>query len=161
MRMSAKMLGAPFGLSAQEMNHALKKSGFLDGVPGDYEVTEKGAKYALERDYHRGNGGYACYNAYWTTRSWDDSIINQLDLSDDYIASIKQEVSELRRLKREQAAEWVQEVQPEGQTNRVPASDSLKGELFNAALSCLPELLSWVSKAWRKHAPMLFARSGE
>ena len=59
MRASARILGQQVGLSAQEMNHALKEAGFLSGEPGAYSVTEKGAKYAIEQFFQRGTGGYA------------------------------------------------------------------------------------------------------
>lgn len=71
---SARILGKDYGLTAQEMNQLLKDQGFLDGNPGEYFVTEKGAPFAKEIDFHRGSGGYAQYNRYWTERTWDESI---------------------------------------------------------------------------------------
>jgi hypothetical protein len=78
MRKSARILGQEFGLTSQEMNFVLKEEGYLDGEPGNYFITEKGEKYAEEQDYHRGTGGYAHYNRYWTTRTWDDGITDGL-----------------------------------------------------------------------------------
>jgi len=54
------------------MNVILKELGYVEGDPGAYGVTEKGAKYAFEKDHHRGPGGYSWYNRDWTTRTWDN-----------------------------------------------------------------------------------------
>ncbi|MDR0913804.1 MAG: hypothetical protein LBM65_01350 [Oscillospiraceae bacterium] len=94
---SSRILGNEYGLSAQEMNYILKKEGFLSGEPGDYSVTEKGAEFANERDFHRGTGGYSHYNRYWTTRSWDDSIESELDITDDLKNEAKNAVFESRK----------------------------------------------------------------
>jgi hypothetical protein len=75
---SARILGAEMGLSAQEMNGLLKQHGYLDGPPGGYSLTEKGAQYGLEEDHHRGPGGYSWYNRDWTTRTWDESVLEAL-----------------------------------------------------------------------------------
>ena len=83
MRKSARILGQDYGLTAQEMNYVLREKGFLDGNPGGYSVTEQGQPFAEEQDFHRGTGGYDYYNRYWTTRSWDESITNELDVTDD------------------------------------------------------------------------------
>lgn len=73
---SARILGEDYGLNAQETNQMLKDQGFLDGDPGAYFVTAKGAQFANETDFHRGPGGYARYNCDWTQRTWDDSIVS-------------------------------------------------------------------------------------
>ncbi len=83
MRKSARILGQGYGLTAQELNFVLKEEGFLDGEPGNYTVTEKGEKYAEEQDHHRGTGGYAHYNRYWTIRTWDDGITDELEITED------------------------------------------------------------------------------
>jgi hypothetical protein len=98
--MSARVLGEAFGLTAQELNYALKEAGFLSGEPGMYSVTEKGAKFAAEEDHSRGTGGYAHYNRAWTTRTWDDSAVGELDLTDDRKSEIRQAVSAARRAAR-------------------------------------------------------------
>lgn len=97
---SARILGQELGLTAQEMNHALKEAGFLSGEPGAYSVTEKGAKFVAEKYHERGTGGYAHYNRAWETRSWDDSVVSHLNLSDDRKRQIRQAVSEARRTAR-------------------------------------------------------------
>jgi hypothetical protein len=99
-RMSARVLGEAFGLTAQELNYALKEAGFLSGEPGMYSVTEMGAKFAAEEDHSRGIGGYAHYNRSWTTRTWDDSVADRLDLTDDRKREIRQGVSAARRAAR-------------------------------------------------------------
>ncbi|MGY0386383.1 hypothetical protein ACWZJV_05370 [Nocardioides sp. WG-D5] len=105
MRKSANILGQDLGLTAQETNILLKEEGFLEGEPGAYAVTEKGAKYADEQDHHRGTGGSSLYNRYWTTRSWDPSITNELDVTAERKREIRQKAADARRASREPAAE--------------------------------------------------------
>lgn len=93
MQVSARILGQDYGLSAEEMNRVLVKQGFLQGNPGDYSVTEKAQQYAVEKDFHRGTGGYACYNRYWTTRTFDTSIKEVLDVSSDLIDEVRSEIA--------------------------------------------------------------------
>lgn len=96
---SARILGKDYGLTAQEMNQLLKDQGFLDGNPGEYFVTEKGAPFAKEIDFHRGSGGYAQYNRYWTERTWDESIKDVLDTSAESRDTARAAVAEARRIK--------------------------------------------------------------
>lgn len=90
---SARVLGQDYGLTSQEMNFVLKEEGFLDGEPGNYFVTEKGKKYAEEQDHSRGTGGYSWYNRAWTTRTWDDGVSDELDITDDRKEEIRQAMS--------------------------------------------------------------------
>lgn len=92
MQMSARILGQEYGLTAEEMNRVLMKLGFLKGSPGNYSLTEKALQYVVEKDFHRGTGGYACYNRYWTTRTFDDSIKEVLDVSADLINEVRSEM---------------------------------------------------------------------
>ena len=93
MQVSARILGQNYGLTAEEMNRVLVKQGFLQGAPGNYSVTQKALHYAVEKDFHRGTGGYACYNRYWTTRTFDDSIKDVLDVSADLIKEVRDEIA--------------------------------------------------------------------
>lgn len=93
MQVSARILGQDYGLTAEEMNRVLVKQGFLQGTPGDYSITQKALQYAVEKDFHRGTGGYACYNRYWTTRTFDDSIKEALDVSADLINEVRNEIA--------------------------------------------------------------------
>ena len=97
MSKSARLLGQTLGLSAQEINFILKEEGFLAGEPGKYSVTEKGAKYAIEKDFQRGTGGYDHYNRHWNTRSWDDGIISELDITDDKKKAIREAITVAKR----------------------------------------------------------------
>lgn len=92
MQVSARILGQDYGLTAEEMNRVLVKLGFLQGTPGDYSVTQKALQYVVEKDFHRGTGGYASYNRYWTTRTFDDSIKDALDVSADIINEVRDEI---------------------------------------------------------------------
>ena len=93
MQKSATALGCEYGVSGQEMNRILAKQGFLEGSPGSYSVTEKGLPYAVETDHHRGTGGYECYNRYWTTRTFDDSIKDVLNVTDELKHEVRREVA--------------------------------------------------------------------
>lgn len=93
MQVSARILGQYYGLTAEEMNRVLVKHNFLQGIPGNYSVTQKALQYASEKDFHRGTGGYARYNQYWTTRTFDDSIKNVLDVSPELICEVRNEVA--------------------------------------------------------------------
>lgn len=96
MQVSARILGQYYNLTAEEMNRVLVKLGFLKGSPGDYSLTEKGMQYAVEKDFHRGTGGYSCYNRYWTTRTFDDSIKEVLDVSVGLISEVRDEIATAR-----------------------------------------------------------------
>lgn len=96
MQFSARILGRDYGLTAEEMNRVLVKLGFLKGLPGDYSLTEKAMQYAVEKDFHRGVGGYSYYNRYWTTRTFDDSIKEVLDISDELISEVRNEIAAAR-----------------------------------------------------------------
>jgi hypothetical protein len=87
------------------MNVILKELGYLEGDPGAYGVTEKGAKYAFEKDHHRGPGGYSWYNRDWTTRTWDDGIVEELHVTDDLKHKAQEAVSAARRRMAETVAD--------------------------------------------------------
>lgn len=97
MQMSARLIGQELGLTAQETNVLLKRRGFLDGEPGNYSPTDKGAKYVVEKSFHRGTGGYDRYNRYWEQRTFDESILEELkDITPELKKEIRSEVA-LRR----------------------------------------------------------------
>ncbi|MEU8045677.1 hypothetical protein AB0B71_16235 [Micromonospora echinofusca] len=97
MSKSATVLGQLYGVTGQVMNVILKELGYLEGDPGAYRITEKGAKYAFERDHHRGTGGYGWYNRDWTTRTWGDGIVDELHVTDDLKNKAQEVVSAARR----------------------------------------------------------------
>ena len=99
MGISARILGKDLGLNSQEMNQLLKDQGFLDGEPGAYTVTEKGAQFAREVDFHRGLGGSLRYNRYWTQRTWEESIKDAIDTSPENCQAARNAIAEARRLK--------------------------------------------------------------
>jgi hypothetical protein len=102
MRKSARILGEEYGLTAQEMNFLLKDEGFLEGKPGAYNVTEKGRAYAEEQYHHRGPGGYSWYNRDWDTRTWDDGITAELDITEDRKRELRQVMAAAKRAADEQ-----------------------------------------------------------
>lgn len=102
MSKSSRLLGQEVGLTSQEMNYVLKKEGYLDGEPSDYIVTEKGESFAHEKDNSRGTGGYSQYNRSWTTRSWDESIVDELHITDELRTEARDAVAAQRRQKWEE-----------------------------------------------------------
>ena len=93
MQVSARIFGVDYGLTAQEMNRVLVKEGFLKGRAGDYSLTEKAVDFAKEQDFHRGTGGYSCYNRYWTTRTFDDSIKKVLNVTPKLKEEVRSEIA--------------------------------------------------------------------
>lgn len=51
---------------------------YLEGTPGNYSVTAKGEPFAHYKDEFRGNPRSLAYSAQWSTRSWDDGILEEL-----------------------------------------------------------------------------------
>lgn len=101
MEKSARFLGYECGLSAEEMNVVLEKKGYLQGEPGNYEVTEKGSEFAHEKNFHRGCGGSPKYNAYWTTRTWKDGILDDMQITEDDKQEARETVSERRAARKQ------------------------------------------------------------
>lgn len=93
MQVSARILGQDYGLTAQEMNRVLVKEGFLSGEPGAYSLTEKALEFAREKDFHRGTGGYSGYNRYWTTRTFDNSIKEMLNVTPELKDEVRREIA--------------------------------------------------------------------
>ena len=77
MSLSAQMIGEMFGLTAQEMNMALKLLGYLDGEPGHYLPTVKCKPFYLQKYYDNGYRGYA--NRTWSTVTYNESMIEPLE----------------------------------------------------------------------------------
>ena len=77
MSLSAQRIGKMFGLTAQEMNMALKLLGYLDGEPGHYLPTVKCKPFYLQEYHDNGYGGYA--NRTWSTVTYDESMIEPLE----------------------------------------------------------------------------------
>ena len=99
MGVSARIMGREYGLNAQEMNKVLQKEGFLSGKPGDYTPTEKAMEYVKESYYHRGCGGYDRFNRYWVERTYDPSIMKELNVTDELKNIVRNELKEERAAK--------------------------------------------------------------
>ena len=102
MQKSARILGDELGLTSQEMNVLLANEGYLSGTPGSYVVTDKGGPYAREQDFHSGPGGYPCYNRDWSTRTWDDAILEDMRVTDDKKRDARDTAASLRSARRAQ-----------------------------------------------------------
>lgn len=116
MQKSARLLGQECGLTAEEMNALLKHQGFLNGDPGSYEPTDKARHFLVEKNYHRGNGGYSQYNRYWSTYTYDDSIMEELDLSPVVLAQVKEEVAKRRARRFRQSYEKEVDIEEDAYT---------------------------------------------
>lgn len=140
MTLSAKRLGERCGLTAEEMNFLLKVEGYLSGEPGDYYPTEKGKQFVVEKGNDNGYGGYAFRG--WNWLEWDESILDELDVSMEYKCYIREKTSEERRRRRskkmaESEAYWnkvnSQREQPMERTHD-ESNDSSSGKIFLGAL---------------------------
>lgn len=127
MSLSARLLGEKFGLNAQEMNRVLVKFGILEGTPGNYSLTELGKKFATVKDFHRGCGGYDFYNRYWSTRSYDESILDVLKVTDEVRKEAITEVAQHRALQKAERAMQLAKYEAEKLANEQRIiSDQLK-----------------------------------
>lgn len=97
MKLSASQLGKMLGLTGEEMNQLLYNLGILSGEPGNYDFTEFGKKYGESQAHHRGTGGYSCYNRYWVTHKYDDSILEFLQNKHEEIKIAKKLVKDRRK----------------------------------------------------------------
>lgn len=79
MQMTATQLGSIFGRGAAAMNVLLKDHGFLEGRPGDWQVTELGKQFVSSVDFDNGYGGYAHRTWGWLT--WSDGLVDALKAS--------------------------------------------------------------------------------
>ena len=91
MQKSSRILGKEIGFSDQQMNWLLKEQGYLAGVPGNYSPTDKALPFVVEEAMHEGSGGY--YRRDWDKRTFDDSIMEKLDLSEEALARAKKNLS--------------------------------------------------------------------
>ena len=96
MNLSARQLGAKWGLSGEETNQFLLNKGVLSGTPGDYSLTEFGKNYGISQSHHRGPGGSPLYNRDWTTRVFKESILDDLGIDDESIKLVKSQVATRR-----------------------------------------------------------------
>ena len=99
MGVSARILGQQYGLTPEEMNRVLVKKGILAGKPGDYYLTELGDLYGATKHCHRGCGGSAQYNRYWSERTYDESIRDVLNITDELIRQVRSEMAAERAAK--------------------------------------------------------------
>lgn len=99
MGLSAKRLGERIGLTAEQTNVLLKEAGFQKGEAGDYVVTDKGKKYAEEKSWTNGYGGYAARG--YDYNEWNASIIDKLDTSSANLEKVRKITSQKRKERRE------------------------------------------------------------
>ena len=107
MGVSATVLGKDYGLNGQEMNAVLSELEYLSGKPGEYVPTAKGVPFITETDHHRGTGGYARYNRYWTTRTFDPSIKKELKITPELKEKVRADLK-AARVARQQAQSTAQ-----------------------------------------------------
>ena len=99
MKESARLLGQRLGLSSQETNHMLKEEGFLEGKPGNYNLTEKGKEFGEYSAHDNGYGGYA--HRSWGFPIWDsDKVLSSIDTSPEKIEEYRNSYKEAKALAR-------------------------------------------------------------
>ena len=97
MQKSARILGEEFRLTAAQMNFLLRDEGFLEGSPGKWVVTDKGAPFVNEQDHKLGTGGYASFNRNWGTLTWDENITSKMDFSSERRQKLLDTIREEKR----------------------------------------------------------------
>lgn len=142
MHVSATRLGRDYGLTGEEMNRVLAKQGFLQGIPGNYSLTQKALPYAKEKYFHRGTGGYAHYNRYWTTKAFDDSIKKELTVSPDLIREVRSDVAAARAARN--AAQAAVRAQANTEFLKKQAAEKAAQEAANiAAMETAERIAQW------------------
>ena len=86
MKKSLTQLGKQYGLNGQEMYQLMKAKGFLSGEPNNWSVTDKGKPYV---DQNLNFAGSSRQNGEWTEFSWDEDILDDIDVSEDVVNSKK------------------------------------------------------------------------
>ena len=148
MQLSASALGRYFGLTGEEMNWFLFKQGFLDGTPGNYTITDKGAEYATEYYHQRGNGGYSRYNVGWTTILYDDSIIGELNLTDEAIEEVRTELAAKRQRRNAERAVAREHKQEMIVPSNEDESEEDRNEILEDFESCESQITDNSIKQW-------------
>lgn len=72
----AKEIGSAFGLNPRQANFLLQRMGILQGEPGAWFFTEKGAEYATEVTRDNGHGGRA--EKTWPNFFYDPRILDEV-----------------------------------------------------------------------------------
>lgn len=90
---SARRLGDMIGKSAQWVNKRLCELGYLEGDPGNWNVTEKGKAVSSINAYDNEVGGY--YHICSPYYEWKKDIVYELDDPDAYREKINSIRSEL------------------------------------------------------------------
>jgi len=88
MRKSATRIGDPYGIRGYEMNIILREDGFLDN---DGRLTERGKEFGKVR-----------YENQYSYVSWQEEIVDELDLSKERIQNIRHDI-EMRQKQAEEA----------------------------------------------------------
>lgn len=76
MRKTAKKLGEMVGLDSKDVNKKLAEIGYLQGSPGNWVLTEQGARHGEVVYKDNGYGGYAARS--WEYIVWDSDVAQQL-----------------------------------------------------------------------------------
>lgn len=123
MQKSARQLGKELGLSDREMNQLLKNEGFITGKPNNWSVTEKGKAYAELEDRRSGVGGFQQYNPTWTITTYDDSILDSIEITEEKLKAAREASVEATRAAREEREQKQQEYYDRMQTQALIEAD--------------------------------------
>lgn len=94
MPLSAAKLGKLIGMTAEEFNTLLQDQGFLEGTPGNYSLTDKGKEYGEEKIVRQypASKDQSRYNPSWNLRSFKESLLDSLDITEEKISAIQAKV---------------------------------------------------------------------
>lgn len=84
--LAAIEIGKHVGATAQEVNGLLLDQGFLDGAPGAWGLTEKGAAFGVEVLKSSSDLPQA---RTWTATYWRDDILNELVVTPERLDAVR------------------------------------------------------------------------
>ncbi|WP_024858074.1 hypothetical protein [Ruminococcus albus] len=90
---SARKIGEMIGLSSQKTNVKLKELGYLDGEPGNYNLTTKGEQVGKMVYDDNGYGGKCARG--WGYAVWDESVAYEIGDPDGYNRKLEEICKEI------------------------------------------------------------------
>lgn len=98
MGLTATEIGRRINASPEVVNLLLLENGLTYGEPGDYGITDKGAAFGTTVERDNGYGGWAHRD--WGWNSWDESVIDQLEVTPEKIAEVSAALKAAKAAKR-------------------------------------------------------------
>lgn len=162
---SAQDIGRGIGKTAREMNALLLEHGYLDGTPGNYDLTDKGKQYGSETYHERGTGGSMMYNRSWNVRTWDEDVVDALNADIDAAASSPSAGPELEEETDEEAdVEYEDQSDPQPESHSWPPVVLVVAAVVLVGVAVSPPVRRWAdekAKPRAKRAWRTLTRRGE